>query len=216
MSRPALLASKRCALTEARQKTNIRHPVPRRPPPAGIVSKRSHAACLSLHPDIVTLPLHFDTAAVWRTIVRGALVGVAVIAGAALVAAIDGKLAAAAQLSLTLLVCAFVARRVKGVPMGAIGTITATAVTTEPATAFGIRLAVPVGRFPLARFRSILVEERTVLTSTSGDPRVGRVYLVGDGDLPRIHVFVGKVDDARRFASDLCGLLGIGMDPARA
>ena len=71
-------------------------------------------------------------------------------------------------------------------------------------------LAVPVGGFPLAAFRSIVVEERIAL-HTSGDPRFGDVYLVGDGATPRILVFTGRVNAARGFASELSGLIGVGL-----
>ena len=93
--------------------------------------------------------------------------------------------------------------------MGAAGTISATEVTSHPVKVFGIRLATPVGQYPVSEFRSIVIDERMMMNTTSGDPRVGDVYLVGEGATPRIQVFGGKRDAARTFAQDLSRLIGI-------
>jgi hypothetical protein len=167
---------------------------------------------MDTRPKPLTLPLEFDSAATWRTIVRGALIGFAILALLLLIAAIAGKLAVAVQLMLAMLVTFVIARRVRGFPMGAAGTISATEVTTYPESVFGIALAVPVGRFPLSAFRSIVVEERMAINATSVHP-YGDVYLVGNGATPRIHVFSGKVDPARAFASELSALM---PDPLRS
>jgi hypothetical protein len=159
----------------------------------------------------MTLPLTFDTAAIWQTILRRTLIGLGIIAASLVVVAILGKVAAAVQLTLVMLLAFFIARRVRGFPMGAAGTISAAEVTTHPVSSFGIALAVPVGHFPLSAFRSIVVEEGMIFHAASDDPRFGRVYLVGDGATPRIHVFTGKVDAARQFANELSGLIGISL-----
>jgi hypothetical protein len=122
--------------------------------------------------------------------VRGALVGAAFLAGLILIAAILGKVAATAQLTLGMVVALVIARRIRGFPMGAAGTISATKVTTHSVGVFGVALAVPMGRYPLSAFQSIVVEDRMVMHPSGGDPLYAEVYLVGgwsDAENSHIH-----------------------------
>lgn len=155
---------------------------------------------------MATLPLEFDTTAVWQGIVRNVQLGLAGLAAMIPLALVFGNVRGAVGLAVILLVAFVLVRRVRGVSMGAVGTLTAKDVTTRPVKVLWYSLPVPAGRFPIDQFQSIAVVEYT--------PQPGRVTrfmgsveLAGRPGTPNVRVAYQPIDSAVQFAQELAQLL---------
>jgi hypothetical protein len=160
------------------------------------------------------LPFRFDTSPVAVSIVRGAMALLLLIAVAAAYALAVGR---RPEVTLGLiasgLIALYFARLFVANLTGARGTITADAVTVEPARVLGFRLAGPEGTFPLTRFRAVRVERVSPPTEGYGDTHA-RVYLVGADGTPDILVARSPVAEGQAIGRELAAALAVPAEDA--
>jgi len=160
----------------------------------------------------MNLPLDFDTAEPWQTIVKIALAVAAVYAIAVVGLFVKGDFLGGGFLLVFGLAFSAVLRRVRRVSMGAVGRLTASAVTVHPVRVWGFSLNVPSGEFPLSEFEAVALVERVVVLPTwraLGD--TGTVQLMGRPGTPNIDVMTGDIDAARPFAEELSAALNLEL-----
>ena len=163
---------------------------------------------------MITLPYDFDTASTWQRIVRIALAILGGLVFLAAAAAALGHWAAAAGIVLCMVFFALVARIARFFPMGAVGQITRAEVVCCPVKVFGRSLRVPVGRFPLAQFRSVTLEQRVIVITPAGardNEDLGSVCLVGANGTPTIEVARGRISAATIVARELASTLALEL-----
>src|SRR5206468_7758280 len=149
----------------------------------------------------MNLPLDFDTAEPWQTIVKIALAVAAVYAIAVVGLFVKGNFLGGGFLLLFGLAFYAVLRRARRVSMGAAGRLTASAVTVHPVRVWGFSLNVPSGEFPLSRFEAVALVERVVVLPTwraFGD--TGTERLMGRSGTPTIDFMTGDIDGASPFS----------------
>jgi hypothetical protein len=122
---------------------------------------------------------------------------------------------AAIQLLLTGLIAAYFGRLFTKHLQGSRGVITSDAIVVEPAFLYGIRLAGPVGRFPLQRFSAIRVERVPPPAWVQGGPHE-RVSVVGRDGTPDILIARTSGDAGRALGRDLALALGLSYQEESA
>jgi hypothetical protein len=160
------------------------------------------------------LPFRFDTSPVAVSIVKGVVALVVLIGGAAAYALAVGR---RPEVTLGLLasglIALYFARLFVANLTGSRGTITADAVTVEPARVLGLRLAGPEGTFPLTRFRAVRVERVSPPTEGYGEPHA-RVYLAGGNGTPDILVARASVPEGQAIGRELAAALAVPAEDA--
>jgi hypothetical protein len=137
----------------------------------------------------ITLPYHFNTSNVWRTILKGAFALNAVLLFGMLYTLLARReWATSLGVALCeLLVLAFTRTFIR-YQEGSVGTLTSDRVVVEPNVLLGIPLPGPRGSYPLSRFSAVRVEYRSGAVTTS--PNAGRpnevVWLAGRPGTPDI------------------------------
>ena len=165
----------------------------------------------------MNLPLDFDTAEPWQTIVKIALAVAAVYAIAVVGLFVKGDFLGGGFLLVFGLAFSAVLRRVRRVSMGAVGRLTASAVTVHPVRVWGFSLNVPSGEFSLNRFEAVALVERVVVVrrwTASGN--TGAVELMGRPGTPNIEVMMSDIDAARPFAEELSAALNLELKAVAA
>jgi hypothetical protein len=151
-------------------------------------------------------------AAVWQRIVKNVLRAAGVLVLLIVVAVATGKVAGAIALTFVLAIVGYLANRVRGFPIGAIGRLTATEVETYPVHVFRLPLAVPVGRFPMNRFQAINVVEHIIMPRTASiGTNTGRVILVGKPGTPNIQFAAAAIDAAWEIGRELGALINLDV-----
>jgi hypothetical protein len=135
----------------------------------------------------VTLPYAFDTSGTVGVILRGVvalLLGV-VVPGIVFVALVRQNVAETGALVFIGIFVIVLGRLVLGQLEGTKGIVSADAVTVEPASLFGMRMAGPSGRFPVNRFERVRVE-RVPDSGTVQTVAHERVKLIGMEGTPDV------------------------------
>ncbi len=159
----------------------------------------------------MNLPLDFNSAEPWTRIVKIALTIAAVYALAVVGLFVKGNFLGGAFLLLFGLAFSTVLRRARRVSMGAVGRLTASAVTVHPVRVWGVSLNVPSGEFPLSQFEAVGLLERIVIVPQSIRGNTGTVQLLGRPGVPTIDVMTDDIDKARPFAEELSATLNLEL-----
>jgi len=156
----------------------------------------------------ITLPYEFDTSGVVKLILRGVLgLLLVVLVGVLYSLLVSHSIFAAMQLLLVAAVAKYFGSLFLRNLTGSVGTITADAVVVQPGRLHGIRLAGPVGRFPISQFQAVRVERiRTPPIDIQGRPHE-RVCLVGKKGTPDILIARTALDAGRTVGRELATAL---------
>lgn len=160
---------------------------------------------------MLSLPYHFDTAARWVKIVKLFFVIAGVYAMVVIASLLEARFAGAIGTLLFGVVLWWgIVRRVRdNIGMGARGCLSDTEVTTQPVSAWGYPLKVPVGRFPISQFSEVVLTDYGMPTqpTASTEPRRCTVSLAGNNGTPSIEVLFESTRAANAFAQELGEML---------
>ena len=161
----------------------------------------------------MNLPLNFDTAEPWQTIVKIALMIAAVYTIAVISLFLKGNLLGGSLLVLFGLAFYAMLRRARRISMGAKGRLTRDGVTVHPVRVWGFSLNMPSGEFALDRFAAVGVVERILigLPNRTSQSDSGTVQLMGRPGTPDIEVMIGDIDAAQAFAEELSAALNLEL-----
>jgi len=161
----------------------------------------------------MNLPLNFDTAEPWQTIVKIALMIAAVYTIAVISLFLKGNLLGGSLLVLFGLAFYAMLRRARRISMGAKGRLTRDGVTVHPVRVWGFSLNVPSGQFALDRFAAVGVVERIMigLPNRTSQSDSGTVQLMGRPGTPNIEVMIGDIEAAQAFAEELSAALNLEL-----
>jgi hypothetical protein len=159
----------------------------------------------------ITLPYDFDTSATVKLIMRG-FVGLlaVVLVGILYSLLVSRSQAAALQLTLSAAVLIYFGHLFRKHLIGVQGTISIDSVSVQPGKVCGVRLAGPLGKFPVGRFAAIRVERVTNPLSMPLETQIGpheRVSLIGKEGTPDILIARTSDDAGRRLGSELAAAL---------
>jgi hypothetical protein len=159
----------------------------------------------------ITLPYEFDTTAVVKLILRGALgLLLIVLVGILYSLLVSQSTAATIQLLLVAALAMYFGRLFLRNLTGSVGTITADAVVVQPGQLLGIRLAGPAGKFPISQFQAVLVERIPNPIGTPIETQLRpheRVCLIGKKGTPDILVARTDRDAGRRLGNELAAAM---------
>ncbi|PYO90624.1 MAG: hypothetical protein DMD66_01940 [Gemmatimonadetes bacterium] len=161
----------------------------------------------------MNLPLNFDTAEPWQTIVKIALMIAAVYTIAVISLFLKGNLLGGSLLVLFGLAFYAMLRRARRISMGAKGRLTRDGVTVHPVRVWGFSLNMPSGEFALDRFAAVGVVERILigLPNRTSQSDSGTVQLMGRPGTPNIEVMIGDIEAAQAFAEELSAALNLEL-----
>jgi hypothetical protein len=156
----------------------------------------------------VTLPFAFDTSGTVGAILRGVtvLLLVVVVPGVLYLLLARRNVAGAGLLAAIGVFVIVFGRIVLGQLEGTKGIVAADAVSVEPASFFGMRLAGPAGRFPIDRFARVLVERIPDSGTIESVPHE-RVKLVGKQGTPDILIARTTGGEGKTMGKELAALL---------
>lgn len=159
-----------------------------------------------------TLPYQFDTIGIWGTIIKG-MVGLdaIVVAGIPYSLFVSHSIAAVILLSLVAIVLFRFTRVFFRNVSGSVGTVTTDAVVVRRGAVLGLPFPGPEGRFPLSRFRAVLVRELSgpIEPGVQGGPHA-RVYLAGKDGTPDILILRAPSPESGRAAGrEMSALLNL-------
>ena len=161
----------------------------------------------------MNLPLNFDTAEPWQTIVKIALMIAAVYTIAVISLFLKGNLLGGSLLVLFGLAFYAMLRRARRISMGAKGRLTRDGVTVHPVRVWGFSLNMPSGEFALDCFAAVGVVERILigLPNRTSQSDSGTVQLMGRPGTPNIEVMIGDIEAAQAFAEELSAALNLEL-----
>src|SRR5438477_5433443 len=161
----------------------------------------------------MNLPLNFDTAEPWQTIVKIALMIAAVYTIAVISLFLKGNLLGGSLLVLFGLAFYAMLRRARRISMGAKGRLTRDGVTVHPVRVWGFSLNMPSGEFALDRFAAVGVVERILigLPNRTSQSDSGTVQLMGRPGTPNFEVMIGDIEAAQAFAEELSAALNLEL-----